>query len=140
MGSHKTAISRNKLSAPMNYLFKNHLIPGSALDYGCGKGFDADWLFMDSYDPYFRPSFPTKHYDTITCIYVLNVIESPGERQDVLNAIKSLLNPKGIAYVAVRNDKDKLKGKTSKGWQGHIVLDLHVVRTTKGYVIYKLVK
>ena len=59
--SHKTAIKRNKLSAPMRYLSENNLLKGDLLDYGCGRGDDADLLSMDKYDPPIVLS-----YDTIT--------------------------------------------------------------------------
>ena len=44
------------------------------LDFGCGRGTDAATYGMDAYDPYWRPEKPTGPYDTIVCIYVLNVV------------------------------------------------------------------
>jgi hypothetical protein len=139
MGSHQTAISRKKLSTPAQYLRDQSLIVGRGLDYGCGKGFDADTLCLDGYDPYFRPQFPTGRYDTILCTYVLNVIESAAERLQVLNNISNLLTPNGVAYITVRNDVKK-DGPTSKGWQGTISLPYPVLRKTSGYIIYEMRK
>ena len=46
----KTAIGRNKPSAPLRALETKGLIVGDVLDYGCGKGYDAYYLGSDSYD------------------------------------------------------------------------------------------
>jgi hypothetical protein len=143
--SHKTAKTRNKLSAPMQYLLDNELILSKGnydnmiLDYGCGKGSDADALLIDSYDPYYAPTYPTAKYDIITCNYVLNVIESTTERSNVLSNIKSLLKPGGVAYVSVRRDK-MAEGYTKTGtYQATVKLDLPIVTEQKGkYIIYKL--
>lgn len=46
----KTAITRKTLSTPMKWLDDHHMLacnrPNRRLDYGCGKGFDADLLGM----------------------------------------------------------------------------------------------
>jgi len=136
---HKTAISRKVLSKPMRFLQSIKAIQGRSLDYGCGKGQCADKLGMDKFDPFFQPEEPTGEYDTITNNYVLNVVESKEERKNILNKIKSLLTNKGIAYISVRNDKKNLKGRTLRGtWQGHIKLDLPVVKKDAGFVMYRL--
>jgi len=139
MNAHKTAISRKGPSAPMKWLDKHGLLVGEMLDFGCGKGADADAYCMDRYDPYYQPVVPGMLYDTITCNYVLNVIESEAERLTVIANLLALLTDDGVAYITVRNDKDKLNGTTRTGtWQGHIVLDLPVVHKCSGYVIYRL--
>jgi hypothetical protein len=139
--SHKTAISRSKVSVPMKFLSENNLLTGDRLDYGCGKGFDAKEFNMDMYDPYYQPEFPSKEYGVITSNYVLNVIESSKERENVLNTIKSLLKPDGVAYLTLRRDIKK-DGYTSKGtYQGTISLSLPIVREVKNkYITYKLIK
>ena len=48
--SYKTAKSRQTLSVPMRYL--RLCLNGRLLDYGCGKGSDADALGMEKYDPH----------------------------------------------------------------------------------------
>lgn len=138
--SHKTAIKRNKLSAPVNYLVQNELIKGQALDFGCGKGYDCDTLGIDGYDIYYRPEYPVKKYDTIVCNYVLNVL--PEECwDDVIEQILSLLKDDGIAYISVRNDKKNLNGITKTGtYQTFVDLDLPFIKKTFGFIIYKLEK
>jgi len=99
-----TAIKRFKLSSPMNKLNKQGLLIGDVLDYGCGKGFDADCLGFDKYDPFYFPDLMRIFkYDTITCHYVLNVIRED-QVQDVIEDILSLLKPGGKAYISFRND------------------------------------
>ena len=125
---HRTAITRKTLSAPMRWLNERGLIPMGGdkhkrLDYGCGKGFDADQLGMMKFDPHFFPETCTgfNWYDIITCNYVLNVLPTVNERLDVLSSIVWGLNGNGVAYVSVRNDKRSLNGWTAKGtWQGFV--------------------
>ena len=66
--SHLTAIKRTKLSVPIRGL---DLKGKRVLDYGCGRGSDADLLGADKYDPYYFPERPTGKYDVILCTYVL---------------------------------------------------------------------
>lgn len=124
MKAHLTAISRKTLSAPMRWLNSLALIPtgSKSLDYGCGRGFDADQLGMAKFDPHYFPETPTDNNDVVTCNYVLNVIPEADERGRVLDTLQLLARNKGgTVYVSVRNDKKALKGWTSKGtWQGDI--------------------
>jgi hypothetical protein len=137
--AHLTAITRRALSLPTRYLQQAGLLVGLMLDYGCGRGFDCDELGCDGYDPHWRPARPAASYDTIFCNYVLNVIPEAADRQDVLWDIQRLLGH-GKAYITVRNDKFT-DGFTSKGtWQGHVTLDLPVVKTCGGFVMYLLDK
>jgi len=139
MSAHRTAIARKTVSMPMRRLFDAGVINGRALDYGSGRGFDAQALCMESYDPHYSPLMPDGLFDTITCNYVLNVIESAEERLRVMRAIQNALAPNGTAYITVRTDKKALIGKTRIGtWQGLIVLDLPVVQRGSGYVTYRL--
>ena len=139
---HLTAIARKRPSVPMRQLDAKGLLVGRMLDYGCGKGMDAETYDMDGYDPYYNPIDPEGPYDTITCNYVLNVIEDAQERADVLESIQRLLGPGGRAYITVRDDRASLNGTTSRGtWQGKIVLDLPVVQRKSGqFVTYLLEK
>jgi len=118
-----TAIKRTTMSVPMKWLVDNGHVSESdyGLDYGCGKGFDADALRFDGWDPNHRPDTPLDEigYEVVTCNYVLNVIEDPAVRLECEKKVISLLEPTGRAYLSVRNDKKELKGKTSRGtWQG----------------------
>ena len=135
--SHKTAITRKFLSAPMRYLNDQDLLAGRCLDYGCGKGFDADTLNIDGFDPYHRPTEPIGKFDTITCNYVLNVIPNEDERQAVVDSVRSLLADGGKAYISVRNDRVELQGWTKRGtWQGLVYLDLPIVKSSPRFRMY----
>ena len=136
--SHCTAISRKKPSVPMRHLAKLGLLEnGQRLDYGCGRGFDADFFHMDRYDPHYSPRKPTKKYDTISCNYVLNVV-SQFDGDNILEEIKGLLQPSGFAYITVRRDIKK-EGFTSKGtYQRNVILDLPILKETKTYCIYEM--
>lgn len=143
--SYRTAIKRNKLSNPMEWLLDNsrdNWWTQTVLDYGCGWGFDCDVMGFKGYDPHFRPyGIREEFYNLIVCIYVLNVIPNKKDRDKVLQHIKSLLYEGGHAYIAVRNDKENLKGYTqTKTWQGLIKLDLPVMVRKQGFVIYRLDK
>ena len=135
---HLTAITRNTISRPLAELFMKGLLPEdkSTLDFGCGKGFDAEQLKLDMYDPYFYPEYPNKKYDIITCNYVLNVLTATDVVQ-VLKEIRELLNDNGVAYITVRRDI-KTEGITKRGTlQRNVVLNLPKVKETSAYCIYK---
>ena len=140
---YRTAIKRNKLSAPMRHLSKRISFK-KALDYGCGKGDDAEALGMDKYDPHFFPWFKRNQYKLITCNYVLNVIPSPTVRNNVILHIKSLLDPNGKAFITVRRD---VKGQSYRGkgksrtWQGNIKKIGHGAKSIykcSGFEIYEI--
>lgn len=123
--SGKTVITRKSLSTPMAWLKKNNMLNSNRpmLDYGCGKGSDAKLIGMDKYDLNHFPTMPQGVFDVITCNYVLNVIQDPQERQEVVDTILAKLDDCGTAYIAVRNDLDTDENgfTTSKGtWQGNV--------------------
>lgn len=140
-----TAITRSKMSAPTKHLADKRLLKGRILDFGCGKGFDTDYLKQSGlditgYDPFFRPNLPQGLFDTIICNYVLNVLEVDKE-EEVLKTIKSYLNKEGIAYITVRRDiKKEGYRKHGKGYtyQRNVELTLPSIFKTKSYEIYQL--
>lgn len=135
--SHLTAIARRKLSVPVRWLSGNNLLIGRCLDYGCGRGFDADELGMDKYDPYYFPEEPTGKYTTIVCTYVLNVI-SQEDQEDVIRKIRALLEEGGKAYLTVRRDIPK-EGKPGKGcFQRYVVLDYNTLKRNSSFEIYEI--
>jgi DNA phosphorothioation-associated putative methyltransferase len=146
MKSHLTAISRNKLSAPMQFLLDNSVLEGKkVLDYGCGKGQDVERLRamgvdIVGYDPHFSPDLPEGFFDIITCNFVLNVIPEEEERREVVHYLKfKLVKPTGQAFISVRNDKSNLNGLTKRGtWQGYIDLDLPLAKVASSFRMYKL--
>jgi len=142
--SYRTAIRRNKPSAPMQFIVDNVSFTRSTstdwLDYGCGRGDDLEFLRLfkfnlDGYDPHFKPERFNKKYDYISCTYVLNVL-SPEDVNDVLLDIASLLKDDGRAFISVRNDV-KEEGLTSIGTQQwKVKLDLEVLHRCGSFVLY----
>jgi hypothetical protein len=133
------ALIRKGPSAPGKWLVahgKVHCGPGT-LDYGCGHGEDAECFKWDRYDPRYYPAQTTKKYNFITCIYVLNVL-TPKVQKDVIEKVKNLLAPTGVAYFVVRRDfkKDKLSPRGYK--QRFVVLDYPVARNGQTYCIYEV--
>jgi SAM-dependent methyltransferase len=152
MTAHKTARARKTISAPMKYLSENGLLGGVMLDYGCGKGFDADHFGMYKFDPYYTDGEIVRGdgvimgsdyatFDLITCNYVINVLEGDIAKRNVIENIYSMLRPGGKAYIAVRRDVTK-PGVTKTGtYQENAVLDLPVLVEVKNkYCIYVLSK
>jgi len=106
--SHLTAKDRDKLSFPMNWLKRNNLIKNKVLVFGCGFGSDVDLLndqgfSFTKYDKFYFNEYPKEKYDTITCIYVLNVVDA-WEQSNIIMSISNLLKPNGKAYFIVRRD------------------------------------
>ena len=106
-----TAVVHKRPGVPMRWLHKKGLLKGRVLDYGCGRGFDADYYGLCSFDPYWRPRQPRGTFDTITCHYVLNVVTLKVQ-ECIIERIRSLLRPNGKAYFTVRRDfKEDYEGK-----------------------------
>ena len=137
--AHLTAITRKSISRPTKWLVGKGLLTGRVLDYGCGKGLDAELIGAESYDPHFQPAMPEGKFDTIFCNYVLNVIPDLTERKSVVSFIESKLEIGGVAYISVRNDRSALNGLTKRGtWQDLIVLDLPIVAENASFIVYRL--
>lgn len=134
----RTAIVRRELSLPVRWLLRANLIGGRpALDYGCGRGTDAKFLGIDGFDPHWAPELPGKQYNVILCTYVLNVL-TEAEAEDVIDHIKSLLTPAGVAYVTVRRDMPHDYVTSSGLVQRLVELPYRVVRETSAYCIYEV--
>lgn len=106
--SHLTAKERESISFPARILLNQNLLVGDVLDFGCGFGNDVKVLQekginVDGYDKYHFPEYPKKKYDTIICLYVLNVL-LPEEQAIVLMELSQLVKPTGKVYIAVRRD------------------------------------
>ena len=106
--SYLTAKERKNLSFPARFLINKNLLVGDVLDFGCGFGKDVELLRKKEinivgYDSHYFPKYPTKKFDTIICIYVLNVLLQE-EQADVLMEVSHLLKPTGRAYFALRRD------------------------------------
>ena len=90
---HRTAISRNKLSVPMQALARHGFLNGdhSVFDYGCGRGDDLAILIdagvqAKGWDPHYSVEKCLEESDIVNLGYVLNVIEDPDERVETLQA------------------------------------------------------
>ena len=140
--SYKTAITRKKPSNPAQWLVAHGkvLCGPNTLDYGCGRGEDAAYFKWDKYDPFYEPYLPGKRYPFIVCTYVLNVV-SVATQRDVINLVKAMLLPNGVAYFTVRRDLGDRNGKPRYNTtQRTVKLKLPVVREDYSYCIYELRK
>lgn len=87
----KTALRRSDLSRPIRLALENGLITESTcvFDYGCGQGDDLKRLrrrgiTCAGWDPAHRPAGPLVPADVVNLGYVVNVVENPLERAQVL--------------------------------------------------------
>lgn len=138
--SHLTAMSRRSPSRPMKLLDGAGMLQGEVLDYGSGRGYDADYYEVDSYDPYFRPNSEVflNKYNTITCNYVLNVIDEKTGKEVVGKIIK-MLHRGGSAYITVRRDLKNTDYYTSRGtFQRLVFLNLPIIYEDSDMCIYML--
>jgi DNA phosphorothioation-associated putative methyltransferase len=94
---HLAAIRRDGLSTPVQALIRHGLIDENTtvFDYGCGFGSDVEGLraaciSAAGWDPYYAPDELIESADVVNLGFVLNVIESPSERQDVLRSAFAL--------------------------------------------------
>ena len=89
---YKTALKRNRLSVPVQALYKHELIDESStfFDFGCGRGDDVRQLHdlgiqASGWDPHFSPDVPKRSADIVNLGYVVNVIEDAEERIKVVS-------------------------------------------------------
>jgi DNA phosphorothioation-associated putative methyltransferase len=126
--SHKTAIKRKRLSAPVRQLFEQNRLRGRVLDYGCGYGDDVRLLRrrgvdIVGYDPHHAPCDGTLllpgFYDVVYCGYVLNVLPTLTERwQAVFAALACVKPPHGLLYLVVRSWREvALAAERSDDWK-----------------------
>ena len=89
---HRTALTRTEASKPIKLLMElGQLRRGeSVFDYGCGLGADVTALrglghAASGWDPVHAPAAARQSATIVNLGYVLNVIEDPAERIEVLN-------------------------------------------------------
>src|SRR5688500_4092805 len=106
-----TAMYRSRVSKPVSIALADRLIsPGqSFFDYGCGRGTDVAYLGSigidaSGWDPVHAPSRPLRTAEVVNLGYVVNVIESRAEREEVLRKAWSLAQTALI--VSARLDWD----------------------------------
>jgi DNA phosphorothioation-associated putative methyltransferase len=108
---HRTAIHRTGLSRPLQLALEAQLVSAatSVLDYGCGHGHDLEFLagqgiVCTGWDPVHRPEGQRQQCDVVNLGYVINVIEDPEERVQVLRAAWSYARQ--VLIVAARLDHE----------------------------------
>ena len=95
--AHKTAIKRHQLSRPLKSALNQGVLKEDfcVFDYGCGRGDDVSILEAMEYDctgwdPVHNPDVPKSTADLVNLGYVINVIENPSQRIQVLHDAYSL--------------------------------------------------
>jgi len=161
----KTAIHRNSLSKPAEYLWHSRLLIGSILDYGCGYGYDVIELTEmgcngRGYDKY-NEAFLNEEvlscmYDTVMCNYVLNVIPSKEKVREIIVLLRSI--GKNI-YISVRSDSNSIQeywdydednegywtmsGSFQRFYTNNMIEEccgnVEILRTTSTYKLFKLI-
>ncbi len=118
---HKAAIIRNSISKPVRLVLEADLfIDGDTFfDYGCGYGGDIQHIGQEGYaaagwDPYYQPDTPRINADIVNIGYVINVIESLGERREALLNAWELTNKLLIVAAQVLID-DGDRGQIAYG-------------------------
>ena len=104
---HRTAIERNALSRPVRQALADGQIrtDRTFFDYGCGRGGDlarlaAMGIACSGWDPVHRPTADRARASVVNLGYVVNVIEDPNERAEVLRAAWALAEE--VLIVAAR--------------------------------------
>lgn len=144
--SHLTAKNRVKMSFPSKLLFEKKFLNGKVLDFGCGFGKDVEELEKKGvnivgYDPFYYKTYPQEKFDTIICIYVLNVL-LPQAQARVLFEVSQLLKIGGKAFFVVRRDI-KYPGyrmhkiHKEKTYQCNVILPFKSVLKTDSFEIYE---
>lgn len=118
---HRTAIDRDQLSAPMNFLARAGYFDGnySVFDYGCGKGHDiveleAHGIDVGGWDPAHRPDAEKCPADIVNLGFVINVIEDRPERESVLQEAFALANKLLVVSVMLGGEATVRKFKPYK--------------------------
>ncbi len=113
---HRTAIGRAGLSKPFRTAFESQLITPetSVFDYGRGRGDDVRKLADTGYcatgwDPIHQPKAPQIPADVVNLGYVVNVIEDPEERADVVRKAWNLTNR--LLIVSARLQYEAKEGR-----------------------------
>jgi DNA phosphorothioation-associated putative methyltransferase len=110
---HLTAISRGELSKPVKVLFETSQIrPGETFfDYGCGLGADVRALAAmgfdaSGWDPVHAAASERKSADVVNLGFVINVIEDPAERIEVLASAWQLTRRLLVVSTLIRGQEN----------------------------------
>ena len=150
--SGKTAMVRKGPSAPMKWITTKYMVwpagtDDGLLDYGCGRGADADYLNCVKYDPKWFPTEPNGKFHTIFCTYVLNTLTEQEAHQTLCN-IQALMYAYSYLFVTVRRDIKQEGMQLGGSYQRNVVLDTYPIdglvcqsiRKTSGYEIYLITR
>lgn len=115
---HRTAMSRTALSRPLTIAVTDQLLTNgmSVFDYGCGHGDDVRNLLLlgysaEGWDPNHHPGTERRAADVVNLGYVVNVIEDPGERAQVLKSAWTLAHQLLIVSARLVWDARDLAGR-----------------------------
>ncbi len=118
---HKTAITRCQFSKPIQSLIEYGLLKENVrlLDYGCGQGDDVNGLKELGYnalgwDPVYRPDEPKEPAEIVNLGFVLNVIEDPIERTEVLQEAYDLSKSLLVVATLVASSSTSSQGRPYK--------------------------
>ena len=118
---HKTAISRNNLSRPLQSILGFDLLTKdtSYFDYGCGLGDDVKELVAHEYqatgwDPAHNTVTQKQFADIVNLGFVINVIENIQERVFVLKDAFQLAKKVLVVSALTKNGVDENKGSSFK--------------------------
>jgi len=109
---HRTALARTDVSKPIKTLLEYHQLRSgeSVFDYGCGLGGDVRALCAMGYeasgwDPVHVPNEQRSPADVVNLGFVLNVIEDPAERVEVLLSAWALTRRLLVVSTLVRGQE-----------------------------------
>ncbi|CAO4151594.1 DNA phosphorothioation-associated putative methyltransferase [Methylorubrum extorquens] len=111
---HLAALRRAGLSTPIQALLRYGVIDAGAtiFDYGCGRGSDVEGLraagvHASGWDRYFAPEAQKQGADVVNLGFVLNVIERPKERIEVLRDAFALAR-RCLAVAVITSSRARL--------------------------------
>ena len=115
---HKTALRRTALSRPLATAAADGLLDPTCtvFDYGCGKGDDirnlrAIGCQANGWDPAHRPDAEKTPAKLVNLGFVINVIERPNERADVLRSAWALTEDTLVVSARMAWDARDLVGR-----------------------------
>jgi DNA phosphorothioation-associated putative methyltransferase len=115
---HRTALVRRGLSRPIIQALADQLLDSAStvFDYGCGRGDDlrhltALGIAAGGWDPVHRPNGERIEADLVNLGYVINVIEDPAERADVLRRAWALARRVLVVAARLTWDARDLSGR-----------------------------
>jgi DNA phosphorothioation-associated putative methyltransferase len=114
---HRTAMVRTALSRPLCGALDDGILDGATVfDFGCGRGDDlrrltALGIACDGWDPSHRSHTERRPADVVNLGYVVNVIEDPAERQQVLQDAWALAQRVLIVSARLTWDARGLHGR-----------------------------